>query len=329
MKVQTKIVDSALSRAASHNGAGPKGKSMRAVSNPPVQREGGWFETLVEMAKANPLGAALTVGAGAAAILAYYYFRQHPAPRGQAPREAEEPPDWTTLAGVARQVNVSPEVLRTQLETGVGDLTINDIYRKGFDPGTQTLTGLVPPSILVNLPATTAEKVETIFNRINQFRFTYTGFYQAGGNSFLSGTGDCRSLAERFLLALQAAGVQGAEFESDETAMIVASHAIHGRDTVANLDGTPLWFFHDHHWVTYQGTRYDLLFMDHQTPQSWHRTDENLTHNEVHYDVFEGNTAVIHASQFDKLTAPLTAGRVGRAMPVAQVKTFIDTNKKV
>jgi hypothetical protein len=293
---------------------------------PAVQRMPDWMQVLVKIARENPIAATATVALGAASVLAYYYWRRQPKvpPRIQAQLE---PPDWGTLAGVAEQVNVTPETLRTQLEGGVGDLTINALYGKGFNPEAETATGLVPPSLLVDLPDTPAAKVETLFQRLNQFRFTYTGYSESGGSSFLSGTGDCLSLADRFLLAARAAGVADVVMDHDYEAMVVVRHAIHGRDTDANVDGSPLWFFHDHHWCVYNGTRYDLLFMDHQTPQATHRTQENVLHNGVQYDVF-GDMAVIHAEQFDKLTLPLTPGRVGRAMPVAAVQGFIDTHKK-
>ncbi|TDW97517.1 hypothetical protein EDB95_5367 [Dinghuibacter silviterrae] len=317
------------SRPASHTGAGPRGKSMPAA--PPVQREGDWITALVELAKANPIGTALTIVGGAATILAYYYWQKHPPPKKQVPQQLLEPPDWTTLEGVAKQVKVAPEVLRAGLEEGKGmkGITINDIYKKGFDPSSESLTGVVPPSLLVNLPQQPADKVETLFQRLNQFPFKYTGILESGGSSFLSGNGDCMSLAQRFLLATKAAGVEGVVIQSDPTAMVVASHAIHGRETVANVDGTPLWFFHDHHWGVFQGTKYDLLFMDHQSPQTGHRTAQDVVYNGVNYDTFEGDIAVIHANQFGKLTVALTEGRVGRAMPVSEVKTFIDTHKKV
>jgi hypothetical protein len=295
---------------------------------PAVQRMPDWLKAIVRIAEENPITAAATVAVGAASVLAYYYWRrqQNVPPRIKALHQA--PPDWTTLAGVAAEVNVTPEVLRTQLETGVGDLTINNLYAKGLNAESGPATGLVPPSLLTELPEAAAEKVETLFDRLNQFRFTYTGYYESGGSSFLSGTGDCLSLAERFLLATRAAGVAGVTIETDEEPMVVVPHAIHGRPSVTNLDGSPGWFFHNHHWAVYNGTRYDLLFMDHQTPQATHRTQENVVHNGVQYDVF-GEVAVIHAAQFDHLTTALTAARVGRAMPVAEVRGYIDTHKRV
>lgn len=312
---------SSPSRAASNNGAGPK-----AVGMPAVQRIPDWLQAIVRMAEENPITAAATITVGAASVLAYYYWKRQP----KVPSTVQAqllPPDWNTLVGLARTVNVAPDVLRAQLENGVGDLTINALYKKGFDPASETATGLVPPSLLADLPESAAEKVETLFQRLNQFRFNYTGIYESGGSSFLSGNGDCLSLAERFLLATRAAGVAGVTLDHDEEPMLVVQHAIHGRNTLANLDGSPGWFFFDHHWGVYNGTRYDLLFMNHQTPQATHRTQENVLHNGVRYDVF-GDMAVIHAGQFDTLTLPLTPGRVGRSMPVAEVQGFIDTHRR-
>jgi hypothetical protein len=304
-------------------------KSSNSQTQPVAQMYPEWLDNLFQMAIDNPLAAGGTFAAGVFALLAFWYWNNpNPPPVEHPPPHEEEEPDRTTVAGVAAALHMDEETLLNQLENGEGNVDMVDVGHV-FSAADGVIGGLIPPTILADLPEDNQQIVDTIFDRINHWPFNYNGIYQSGYQGFLSRNGDCNTLAQMMVLACQAAGVDNVEIEDDFEAMLVVQHAIHGRDTTSNVDGQAYWFFHDHHWCEYNGARYDLLFMGNATPQAFHRTNEDQQYHGINYDVFEGGRAMIHAEQFGGLDTDLGEGRLGYvANSVEDIQEYIDEHRQ-
>lgn len=297
-----------------------------------VQRMPGWLDGLLQIAKNNP-GASTLVGVGALTALAYWYWNKKPAvKKPQAPKLAQpepEPPDHRTLQGLATVLKVEPQTLLNLLESGEGDIDINPLF-KAYNGVTTVFTGLVPPSLLNDLPEAPQAIVQELFGRINLLPFNYTGLYQSGNLGFTTRKGDCNTLLQMFVMAAQAAGVQDLDTQSDQTPMLVEPRAIHGRAAHGNTEGLGGWFFYDHHWCTFQGAHYDLLFMSQAAPATAHRTQHDQVHNGVKYDVFDDGRVLIHAAQFGLLNAALSPDSVGYVLAsVHEARQYIDEHRKM
>ena len=291
-----------------------------------IQRVPDWMQNLFEIARANPITSIATLGFGAAGILAYYYWNREP----QAPPliQQQNAPDITTIGGIAQAIGVDPDLLRTQLEQGVGDIDVSQLYDVDIIPWQVNVTGIVPPTLIANLPENLGDKVNEIFARINAIDFNYTGIQGNAAGGFLSRSGDCATLALMFQLATVAAGVEGVELRHDFVPMLVPQGPIHGRNTTSNVDGQEYWSFRDHHWCEYNGQHYDLLFMN-NGPQVFHRNQADQIHNGVSYDTFDGGQAIIYPGMFNRLTTNIgeeSQGYVGQT--VQEIHDYIDANRQ-
>lgn len=313
-------------------------------SNAPIQRMPDWLANLLSQVGENKLESfALAATAGFAGILLFYYFKGKPATKAriEKTKKEKEPPDFSTLEGLARTIGVDPKELEWQLEEAPEIdpslspeeieklVTINDLYSKGFDPETTVATGAVPPGLLKDLPDNEKDKLEELFARFNNLAFNYSGKQANGASGFLSRQGDCSTLALMFQLATQACGIKGVEIETDPLPMLVPSARIHGRGSLGNVDGIPCWAFYDHHWCTYRGEKYDLLFMNSGPEEVIHRENTEYTHNGITYYIFEDGRAIIYEDMFDNFTEPLTEGNEGRVFKdTDDAGQFIDRYKK-
>ena len=249
-----------LENAAMAPSPGMAPLQTKAISDV-VQRMPDWLNSLIDLARNNPIASLTTAGVGAAGLLAYYYWRRQP----EVPVVVEElaPPNRTTIAGVAAQIGVGADVLTNQLENGIGDIDISQFYAVDLIPWQGgAITGAVPPSLIADLPEAPQAKVDELFTRLNAWPFSYTGTAGNGVGGFLSRQGDCRTLASMFQLATQAAGIEGVTIEEETKSMLVDPRAIHGRtdDNNVSADGPPYWYFDNHYWCVYEGQAYDLLF---------------------------------------------------------------------
>lgn len=317
----------------------------KSNSNAPIQRMPDWLAKLLSQVGEHKLESfALAATAGFAGVLAYYYFKGKPTTRAhieEAAQDEEEEPDFSTLEGVAKAIGIHPRRLLWQLEEAPEidpfidprekrDLvTVNDLYRKGFDPETMVATGVVPPSLLKDLPDNEDQKLRELFFRFNNLDFQYIGKQANGASGFLSRQGDCSTLAVMFQLAAQACGIDDVEIITDSIPMLVPAAPIHGRNSQRNVDGQACWAFMDHHWCTYKGRNYDLLFMNEGPDDVVHRKTEHL-HNGVTYYVFEDGRAIIYDEMVDHhLTVALTKGYSGRVFRNGgDAESYIDTYKK-
>lgn len=313
-------------------------------SNAPIQRMPDWLANLLSQVGENKLESfALAATAGFAGILLYYYFKGKPATRTHIEEvsQEEEEPDFSTLEGVAKAIGINPQKLLWQLEEAPAIdsslsikekqelVTVNDLYQKGFDPRTIAATGVVPPSLLENLPSDNEDKLEELFRRFNDLDFQYLGSQANGASGFLSRQGDCATLTLMFKLAAKACGIDDVEIVTDDVPMLVPKAPIHGRNSQRNVDGQACWAFIDHHWCTYKGRNYDLLFMNEGPEDVVHRKSGHI-HNDVTYYVFEDGRAIIYDEMVDHhLTVALTKGYSGHVFGNSRdAERFIDRYKK-
>lgn len=302
-----------------------EGKNATAV----VQQMPDWMLKLIAMAKENKLVVGGTAAVTVGGILLYYYCKKKPgAVPPQIEEEVQEPPSYESLQELAEACEVDIEELRTQLETGIGNITVQEFYRKGLTQNT-FVPLLVHPSLIRDLPETSEKaKFDELLGRFNHFPFTYTGKGHSAGTGFLTRTGDCSTLTQMFLYATMAAGIEGVEFNSEDEMMLVPSAAIHGRDTLGNVEGALCWVFANHYWCEYQGERYDLLFRRTGKHQISY-LDSTKVYQGVTYSVYKNGYAVIDANMFHLFETAFTKGSEGyAAINEDAIKEYIDTNKK-
>jgi transcriptional regulator with XRE-family HTH domain len=316
---------------------------FQSNSNAPIQRMPDWLAKLLSQVGENKLESfALAATAGFAGVLLYYYFKGKPSTKTRIEKASkeEEPPDFSTLESLAKTIGVDPEELEWQLEDAPEInphipleekrklVTVNALYRKGFDPETMAATGVVPPSLLEDLPESELDKLEELFYRFNNLAFNYTGSQANGASGFLSRQGDCSTLALMFKLAAEAAGIKDVEIETDPVPMLVPAAPIHGRGSQRNVDGISCWAFVDHHWCTYQGQKYDLLFMNAGPDEVVHRDTAHI-YNGITYYLFEDGRAIIYEEMYTNLTATLSKGSEGRVFRSDDdAENYINTYKK-
>lgn len=313
-------------------------------SNAPIQRMPDWLANLLSQVGENKLESfALAATAGFAGILLYYYFKGKPATRAHIEEVSheEEEPDFSTLEGIAEAIGIDPQKLLWQLETAPAInpslsiekkrklVTVNDLYKKGFNPGKMAATGVVPPSLLEDLPSDNEDKLEELFRRFNNLDFLYLGSQANGVSGFLSRQGDCATLTLMFKLAAEACGIDDVEIVTDPIPMLVPGAPIHGRNSQRNVYGQECWAFIDHHWCTYKGRNYDLLFMNEGPEDVVHRKTKH-EYNGVTYYVFEDERAIIYDEMVDHhLTFALTKGYSGCVFKNNRdAERFIDRYKK-
>ena len=297
-----------------------------------VQRVPEWLQSLISLAKEHPIATTATVVIGAGTLLGYYYYKQNQQNELQQNNQQdelpdEEEPDWSTYQGVARAIGIDPEVLRNQLEHGGHTVDMSDIYRQGFNRNTQTIPGLVPPSLIQDLDGSPQTRLDTLFARFNNWPFTYTGRIQFGASSFLTREGDCKSLAQMFQLAAHAIGIE-VELDEDPGCMLVEARPIHGRNTDGNTDGIRLWHFFDHTWCVYNGQRYDLLFKIKGAPNAWNQSGGDREHEGVLYELYPNGLAYISSEQCDKLDLNLSGGSEGYVLKASAVEAFISEHRR-
>jgi hypothetical protein len=295
-----------------------------------VAQFNGWAEWLGQLVRDNPVAAISTGVIVTLASLALYYYNRNHQPQIIADEEEEEELDPDSLAGVARAIGVDPAVLRNQLENGAinaqAPVTVNQVTDVFVNP--DPVLGLVPPSLIANLHGNDAANVNTIFQRINNYNFRYTGIGATAERGFLEKSGDCLTLARMFIYAIRAAGIDGADLDSDLNKMLVVPSAIHGRNRTGNLENDTYWFFYDHYWITFGGQTYDVLFMNNATPTTY-AFQSTQTYNNVDYDVFAGGRCVVHAAEIlrKRMGVPLGANTVGVSRnSIGAIQHFINQN---
>ncbi len=301
--------------------------SSESSSNAPVQLMPDWIAKLISMASENKIQSVAAVGVGVAGILLYYYFRGKPNVPPVIKEKVKGPPDFSTLSSLAETIGADPKELKDQLENGGGKITVNDLYKFGFDPSKTAATGVVPPSLTVNLPENEDAKFAELLQRFHQFKFNYIGNTATGASGFLSRQGDCATLVDMFLLATKAAGIDGVEVDTDEVPLLVPAAPIHGRNAQSNVDGIACWVFHNHFWCVYKGQAYDLLFMNNGPKPVSHRIATHK-YNEISYSIFDNGKGIIDANMFNALSTDLTNGKEGYVFASEEeVRLYIDKYK--
>lgn len=212
--------------------------------------------------------------------------------------ETDEKADVSTLEGIAKAINRSPEDLLKQLTEGSSQETstvnLDELNKKLPVKKDGPWLGVVPPFILKSLEKCTTEqeKVDQLFLQINNLSFTYNGNSRQAAYGFLHRSGDCGTLAKMFFLAAKAADIKGVKLKMEQTPMLVSSCKIHGRNETFNVEGLPYWFFIDHTWCLYNGKKYDLLFMTNDTPEV-HLLLKDKKYKEMDYLCFSNGTCMI------------------------------------
>lgn len=277
---------------------GANGKPLQGV----FQFFGDWLFDAVQAMWENPLVTIAALEVSALAIEAAYEYLTY------------TPPDRRTIAGVATVMDISPRALENHLENGpVNDQTYDSAPITNALPGTGIVKGLIPPSLITNTGVLQgAAKLTLIFNRLKNYPFYYSGIYTNGYNGFLRKAGDCQTLVQMFVLAAQAAGINGVEIKDKQNVeMLVTGAPIHGRATQGNVRNNTYWYFHEHYWAVYNGKRYDVLFMDNQTPTTYYYKQQK-TYSNVDYKVFEsGRCMIMRAELQNKLNITLGPNELG------------------
>jgi len=156
----------------------------------------------------------------------------------------------------------------------------------------KSFLGLVPDYLLANLEyMNDAEKMDTIFARFHNYPFTYSGSGTAT-QGFLRKKGDCGTLVDMFMYAVEAAGIKGVKLMSRREIMLCAPGHIHGRGTTGNVHGSGDWCFEDHYWCVHQGKIYDVLFMQNEL-QPTVFNPEQKQHGGVSYLLFGNGHCVL------------------------------------
>jgi hypothetical protein len=235
------------------------------------------------------------------------------------------------IAPLCRRLNVDPQQLINQLNQAEGGLNEQelkefdnlyydnfhlrqkwDIPEEGLNP--LVVRGLVPSVLIDNLTGDDQKKVDSIFKRLNNFPFTYTGAKGQELDGFMRKTGDCHTLSQMFKTATEAAGIQGVEIVVGATPMLVEPLPIHGRGSTKNVEGVSCWYFSHHYWCTFNGQFYDLLFMTKTPPLTSYRT-KTLMYKGVSYMVFDNSWYMITDEEAQKKLGMNLNGKMGIVKP--------------
>ncbi|MBL0911127.1 MAG: DUF4157 domain-containing protein [Bacteroidia bacterium] len=314
-------------KAAAGGGTQHSEGLQHAKAGNTVQRMPEWLQALMALAWNNP-GVSLSIAIGASGLLAYYYRQRSRKKQQNNQNRQQEKPDWETVDGVAKIMGIDPQFLLEQLENGGEEHTyMSDIYKKGFSTKNNKGKGLMPPSLFEGLPEDNPQAaVDLLFDRFNELPFKYIG--EGGGpfRGFLEHQGDCAILRDMFVAAAHAFGTEGIQIGKgdDEVAMLVEPRPIHGREQHGNTGGELFWFFFNHHWATFNGTDYDLLFMSRGLATPFHRLDEGVEYRGVPYDTFSNGKALLHDKTCRRLKILVPEGAMGYVLPTDQVHAFID-----
>ena len=220
----------------------------------------------------------------------------------------------TTMTQKAREfkkdeTTITPEIMQQVWENEAPDPTTDILFEKyGLDVASelpyersgQTFTAMVPPSITQDLKGNNGAKLDTLFGRINQYNFVYTGSSNTPEVGFANKSGDCKTLANMFKLAAEAAGITGVSVDGEERHRLVPAAAAHGRTETSNEMSGQYWWFENHYWCTYKGTKYDMLFMEKggAIPPTYLRNEgADLKYKECGYSLFAGGRAFITKSE--------------------------------
>mgnify|MGYP000524405702 CR=1 FL=1 len=155
------------------------------------------------------------------------------------------------------------------------------------DPG-------VPAEITNGVGAVAAgARPNLLFQRINNYRFRYSGGSFPARVGFGAHTGDCLTLANMYVAAANVFGIPTV-INQNINRQLVAARVIHGRNTQGNTEGNNGWYFGNHFWVTAGGNVYDLLFMNVGAVPAMN-SNGHAVHNNVTYYTFPDGRCVIEA----------------------------------
>jgi hypothetical protein len=188
--------------------------------------------------------------------------------------------------------------------------------------------GLIPPKLIENLQGSDPQKLNTLFERFNSMNFTYMGSSITPLDGFLNRIGDCKTLVNMFRLAADAAGIHGVQVISDGRQVLVPKRSIHGRSTKGNVMNKFCWYFDEHHWCSFGGQVYDLLFMTKQMVGGHHYVSTK-TYKGVSYMTFRGGWCMIpEAEAKNKINCELQDGEMGivRTDGDKGIQRFINEN---
>jgi hypothetical protein len=214
------------------------------------------------------------------------------------------------IYGIAEKTGFGVYAIREMLKDPYPDEEmVNEfmkIVRKNFKYSyhTNPLAGLVPPYLIENLPDDDEAKVNEIFTRIPDIPFLYTGVAGDGATAFLKKSGDCSDLAEMFIYAVKAAGIDDIQMEDMRGNMLVAPGHAKGYDITFNSEGEPWWIFQDHFWCSYKGTHYDLLFGRQGYPQMIMCSGGDK-YGEIRYRTFSNGRCMISPEYFARLNVEI------------------------
>jgi hypothetical protein len=251
----------------------------------PAQLYGGLFAFLVETVLSNPLLMSSLFMSGLGLL--------------NRPKE-ERIPALTEL------IDVDMEKLQHHLNQEEGGFDLQEIedfldaycWNKEIKSNAYTLPemGVIPSKLIENLHGSDAQKLDTLFERFNDFNFTYTGDSNSALGGLIERRGDCHTLVDMFMLVAASAGIEGIQKITNGDPTLVEKHAIHGRDKMGNVYKEFGWYFVGHHWCTLGGQIYDLLFMQKSLPKTYQYIKSSV-YNGVQYMIFEGGNCMISAEQ--------------------------------
>ncbi|MBN2147579.1 MAG: DUF4157 domain-containing protein [Anaerolineales bacterium] len=244
----------------------------------------------------------------------------------------KEKPDPNTLEGLTTLMrqkrgageNVTPETLQHIWKHEKPDPTGERLFKDyGVDPwnqlpyetGKESFTAMVPPGIIQGLKGDDdSAKLDTIFQRINKYSFSYAGTHYAPEIGFTSKTGDCQTLAEMLILAAKAAGITGVTLEPQggQTKRLVPARKAHGRPGKSNENSGRYWAFDTHFWAEYKGAKYDLLFMTKADVPAHYETGSGVW-KDVPYTIYDGGRCFIAQNAAEKLGVKMKANSQGIA----------------
>gem|GEM_PF-4426300 len=317
-----------IQRKRTGPGTQPVLNDAQVHGQPIVQMQGGWWGSLLGFVQQHPYIAAATLAAGGLTALYLYYSRSGGSQPARLPA-----PDPDSVEGIATALGITAEKLQEQLDRAPGEEKRDDVFSIDVDrafhgSGVNRFPGLVPASLTDNLTGSNVLKVYRLFLRFNNLPFLYNGRNSNVNTGFLNKYGDCMTLASMFQLAAEAAGIQGVTIHSLNRKMLVEPAPIHGRNAYGNVHNQLYWFFHDHHWCVYKGTKYDLLFMSNETPET-HLFTETKNYKGISYDMFSNGACMIHAENMEGLNFELGRNDVGLVRrSKREMKQFIDQYKR-
>lgn len=120
-----------------------------------------------------------------------------------------------------------------------------------------------------------ADRINNLFSKFVVRRFIYNMSY-GGFEGWVTGpSGDCKTLSVAFQKIAQQEFNITVNTESETTEFLTDGRHTIDRSKRGNCDNAEFWFFQNHWWVEFGGTKYDLLFNSPEVDQSkWDKSEK-------------------------------------------------------